>query len=395
MNRSALVVLFYIIFIFAYPLCYSINHLELNISNETNQLLLAYKKGELNMVKDLIEKGAIVNVSDIMGNTPLHFASDYGRLFFPLGKNESRQSYSNNLILNYQIAKLLISKGANINTKNSKSRTPLYLSTHEFNQIEILKLLVDKGADVNLKDNKGNPPIYSAFYNGNNNAVEYLLLHGSTNSDEYNNLNIHYASETASIYLLDSILSSNSNLVNIPNKLGQTPLHIAIVFGKNIKTVKYLIDHGANVNAKDIEGVYPIEYVLNRNEDLYDIIQLLIKYKSKLNPNYSTVDNGGSILTRACQKGDLETIKYCLDNGFNMNYIYGYYIHYSLLYFAILSGNSDVVKYLIKQGINYNYINDRGWSALDFATEFKKKDIEFYLKSLNVIRGTNKTSLSY
>ena len=46
---------------------------------------------------------------------------------------------------------LLISKGADMNIKDKKNKTPLHFAV-EFNLKEMFLLLISKGADVNAKD---------------------------------------------------------------------------------------------------------------------------------------------------------------------------------------------------------------------------------------------------
>jgi ankyrin repeat protein len=56
------------------------------------------------------------------------------------------------------IAKLLVSKGANVNTKTNDGATPLHVAAAAGN-VEVTKLLVSKGANVNAKTNDGQTPL--------------------------------------------------------------------------------------------------------------------------------------------------------------------------------------------------------------------------------------------
>lgn len=54
----------------------------------------------------------------------------------------------------YDLAKLLVENGANVNVKNSMGGTALiYAAT--FNKLEIAQLLLENGADKSVKDNRG------------------------------------------------------------------------------------------------------------------------------------------------------------------------------------------------------------------------------------------------
>jgi ankyrin repeat protein len=82
-------------------------------------LHLVAEKGNRDMAKYLLKKGAQVDSLDYDGATPLHYAAQYG---------------------SKEVAELLISKGANINALDNRHRTPLKVAMEE-GQKEVEKLL--------------------------------------------------------------------------------------------------------------------------------------------------------------------------------------------------------------------------------------------------------------
>ena len=58
-----------------------------------------------------------------------------------------------------QVAKVLISHGADVNRANSEGNTPLRLCLY-FNSNEVAEALIDYGADINRSDSKGNTPLH-------------------------------------------------------------------------------------------------------------------------------------------------------------------------------------------------------------------------------------------
>jgi len=89
--------LFFIFFIFVFA-C-SKNPTDIN-----SQLIQAVKDGNLDHVKILIAKGADLNTTDDKGGTPLHWAAYYGRK---------------------EIAEFLIMHGANLYKKDRNGLTPI------------------------------------------------------------------------------------------------------------------------------------------------------------------------------------------------------------------------------------------------------------------------------
>jgi len=74
--------------------------------------------------------------------------------------------------------KLLITEGANVNTKDDKGWSPLHTATGEGKK-EVVQLLITKGAKVNAKTNSGFTSLDVAFYVTNQEISDILLKHGA------------------------------------------------------------------------------------------------------------------------------------------------------------------------------------------------------------------------
>ena len=106
------------------------------------RLLKAIEKGNLELVKELLEQGAEINARDKYGWTALHFASLYGHL---------------------EIVKELHEAGAEIEAKtNNNGMTALHYASRN-GHLEIVKYLVEKGADIEAKTNYNKTSLHLAF----------------------------------------------------------------------------------------------------------------------------------------------------------------------------------------------------------------------------------------
>jgi ankyrin repeat protein len=95
------------------------------------------------------------------------------------------------------IMELLLANRADVNAKDKDGWTPLHLASepdHGFavshtetmdttllrlpNYKDVAELLLSKGADVNSRNNKGETPLHLAFEMGNTDASEFLRQHG-------------------------------------------------------------------------------------------------------------------------------------------------------------------------------------------------------------------------
>jgi len=113
--------------------------------------------GDIDQVKLLISKGADVNSRNRMSWTPLHTAIQ-----------NRRQA----------VVELLIAKGADVNAKDNSGRTPLLVAVNT-GQKDAVGLLITKVADVNAMGSRGDNALSLAKKRGDTEIVELLLKHGA------------------------------------------------------------------------------------------------------------------------------------------------------------------------------------------------------------------------
>lgn len=142
-----------------------------------------------------------------------------------------------------EIVQLLIEKGANIESKNSRySQTPLLWAAENGHQ-EIVQLLVEKGADIESKDtSSGRTPLLWAARNGHQGIVQLLVEKGVNIETKY---------------------SSCWTLLLWAARRGHQG------------TVQLLIERGANIEAKDSFGRTPLSWAAQNKH--HEVVQLLIE----------------------------------------------------------------------------------------------------------------------
>lgn len=134
----------------------------------------------------------------------------------------------------YEIARLLLEKGANSLNVTNKYETVLHLAALN-KHFKILKLFIESNDDsyfVNSKDLTGKTCLHYACVNGDVDSVKLIF------------------SKKADILIRDAFYSS--------------PLHMAAFYNRK-KVVKILIGFGADVNAMDSVGYTPLHYAKNFN----------------------------------------------------------------------------------------------------------------------------------
>jgi hypothetical protein len=110
--------------------------------------------GCVRCVRYLVEAGALVDITDTKGNTPLHSAVSNG---YPY------------------IVKYLVERGANVDARSVYLGAPLHMAAEPKPQeanlarscLEAAKLLIKAGCDVNVCDDEGVTPLRMAESRGN------------------------------------------------------------------------------------------------------------------------------------------------------------------------------------------------------------------------------------
>ena len=225
--------------------------------NGKTAIIFSAMSGNVNITKILINKGANVNSKDKKGNNSLMFASANG---------------------NYNIARLLINAGADIDTQNNNGNTALILATMQGN-IKMVEFLIKQNANVNLKNKK------------NKNAMSYAYSKNDTELSKVFQNNGAYINSKDPIFLVHDLLLAIINRdeykvkqtiklgadVNHRSTKGITPLMNSV---KNYNITKILIESGADVNAKDINGYSVLAYAIVRGNK--NVVKLLIKNGAKI-----------------------------------------------------------------------------------------------------------------
>ncbi|OUM60967.1 hypothetical protein PIROE2DRAFT_27019, partial [Piromyces sp. E2] len=160
---------------------------------------------------------------------------------------------------------LLKQPGINVNVQNNKGYTPLILACYKHNET-IARLLIQHGADVNIATHKKVTPLMMACQNRSFILVDLLLQQGAQVNIQ-NDINGDTALIISSRFyynfnITKKLLVEGKANVNICNKNNETALILAC-YSNNIKYIKLLIDHGADVNVQEgKKGLTPLMIAL-------------------------------------------------------------------------------------------------------------------------------------
>jgi ankyrin repeat protein len=221
-------------------------------------LFLAVDSGDYAEAVLLLLKGADPNIqNEEDGKTPLHIASLKGDMLLleflithpqidlnAIDDNSTTPVYNAVLNSQFDIAKLLIEKGAEINVPDNHRKTSVHVAAEKGNKT-MLKLLVETNkADITASTDEGLTPLHFAASNLHKDVTQYLLEIATKQFQDNSEQKIHYVMQK--------------------DIRGQTPLHKAVTANgsKNdiIEVSKELVKNGANVAIEDNQGKTPLHY---------------------------------------------------------------------------------------------------------------------------------------
>ncbi|XP_076450581.1 uncharacterized protein LOC143286742 [Babylonia areolata] len=183
----------------------------------------------------------------------------------------------------FDVVRLLLENGANIDARNNFRCTPIYMAVEGL-QRRICHLLIEWGCDMHCSNTKKMTPLesvkndefrqylvdlyehYSAIVpkimNGDYEALEESVKNHLSGKQEFcclrsRCINGSTLLHTASYYGYQAIVKDLLQLrvdVDLRDYKGATPLHRA----KDLETMQILLDNGAYINAEDAEGNTPL-----------------------------------------------------------------------------------------------------------------------------------------
>ena len=321
----------------------------------------AVQTGDINQVKVLISKGADVNSKGDSRRTPLHLTAITGR---------------------NDIAELLIANGANLEARSDvhAGLTPLHwaiLSGHK----NVVQLLISKGADVNRTDSNGITPLHGALIVGNKEIEDILIAKGA-------GLNIYMDDHIPSWWDNEK---GNKEIreqlyKHLKNKQKEVELLCKAAKEGDIEKVKSLISKGAYVNIRDLRGCTPLSEAAEQG--YIDIMELLVAEGADVNADDTW--RRGTPLYLAVLKGNKDVVQFLIDNGAKADGRKKFYINPLsradveghkrwaellvaegsdiTIHIAVLVADLEKVKSLIKSGADINTDDGYGSTPLHIAS---------------------------
>lgn len=335
---------------------------------------IALANSRIEIVDFLLKRGFDVNVPlDADGNTALHLAdaATIKLLLKNIADVETKNKYHRTALHNasctgcFEVVEELANRGANVNVETHEQLTPLHLaciSGHD----KIVRFLLEKGAEPNTKSLSFSTPLFYACVGGYKNCVEVLL---EAKADTNSALMIAAAAGHKEIVLLllengvrpvnenaltlfEAALNGFEEIVEILLKAGadvdekfdddRTALHAAVQNG-HCDVMNLLLKCGAKIDAVSKQGHTPLFAAAHNG--FIEVVRLLLK--NGANPNATiTTKYGNRPIHSASLKGYHEIVKLLCKHKISQNDLN------QALCLAAQNSQSQTARVLLANGAN-------------------------------------------
>jgi ankyrin repeat protein len=287
-------------------------------TNGNTALIVAVRdRASVETVREILDRGAAVNVRNKEGDMALHFAvrqnqRDVGellvaseadifaqnskgesavRLIFPvsggarewmlipdvLGKADSLGDTVLHFAAQWKLdnmIRLIVSKGADLEKRNTNGETPLFIAVKINSPTTVISLL-DAGASLETRDMGGNTALHIAARPPGAPQAAETLINSGINIDAYNlygKTPLHDAVNQQT-GVIESLLLRHHADTEVRDNEGNTPLMDSVIWG-HYKSARSLIENGSDVATRNNHGDTPLLFAVT--DERSDIVAMLL-----------------------------------------------------------------------------------------------------------------------
>ena len=377
--------------------------------------------GHVDVVRTLVNNKANVNAKTDSGDTPLTLAarnkhdnvvhallSDSQCLVDAKGQDGYTALHYSCRYGHVDIARTLVNNKANVNAKTDSGDTPLTLAARNKHDNVVHALLSDSQCLVDAKGQDGYTALHYSCRYGHVDIAKTLVnnkanVNAKTDSGD---TPLTLAARHEHDNVVHALLSDSQCLVDAKGQNGYTALHYSCRYG-HVDTVRTLVNHKANVNARTDSGDTPLTLaainkhdnvvnslsgeVLAKDKDAYTALlhsscergyvgivkTLVTEHKADVN---ARTDSGDTPLTLAARNKHDNVVHALLSDSQCLVDAKGQ-DGYTALQYSCRYGHDDIARTLVNNKANVNAKTDSGDTPLTLAARNKYDNVVHALLS--------------
>ncbi len=248
---------------------------------------------------------------------------------------------------NHEAVRSLLQQHIDVNTPQADGATALAWAAH-WDDLEAADLLIRAGANVNAANSYGVTPLSLACTNQSAAMVEKLLKAGADpNGVPAGTPVLMVAARTGNVDTVKSLLAHAADVNARESARGQTALMWAVA-EKHPEVARMLIDHGADLHAHSTSGFTPLLFAAQQGD--LDSARMLLEAGANVN---EAAPEEGSALVVATHSGHEALALFLLEKGADPNSADAYGI--TALHYSIMKGLARVSGVRPISGAGYLY----------------------------------------
>lgn len=291
-----------------------------------NYLMWAGSKGNYELIKILIEKGSDINIVDDKGSNLLTFTASGG-------------------VTDHRIYDFYVQSGLDLNTPHRNGANIIHFLAQQVDNIRAFDYFLAKGLSLDAKDKVGS----TVF---------------------------HYASSQGNIELLEQLIAEGLN-ANAINDNNENALFFAAKgkrrFSNELPVFEYLIQLGLDVKLTNEEGSNVLHYLANGNRN-----ETVFNYLIQQDVDVQKVNNEGNTpLMNAVIRNNKVGISALFERSNDIKIINDK--GHNLLTYAMRNKNQELTEELLKKNADYTLIDASGDNLIThLVTTFQPDGLNFF-----------------
>ena len=147
----------------------------------------------------------------------------------------------------------------------------------EKGDLPFVQWLIEKGADIDNQDRNGKTALMYALMNDHDDGAKYLIDQGADLDivSNYDRSALRIAGEKNKKVLMEKLVAHGAD-ANVSNVCGYTLLMRMSAYQANLSAVRFLLAHGADVNAQTDNDKTPLSEALRHKN--FEIVKCLVRH---------------------------------------------------------------------------------------------------------------------